>query len=99
MVGVRASLSADIRSLPREHKEPFNPDPLLIEHCYKLLDAAKKGDLRALAYCTVMHDGLTAGAQVGCGWAASGPATVFALTHALGVLERRWAHYCDEDPA
>jgi hypothetical protein len=85
--------------LPREHKERFAPDPRVIEQCYVLLDAAKKGELRALAYCTVTHDGLTEGAQVGCGWATSGPATVYAVTHALGVLDRKWAKYCDEgDP-
>ena len=90
-------MPADVRPLLREHKEPFAPVPEVVEQCYKLLQEAKSGNLRALAYATVRHDGLTEGIAA-MGFSTGGsPASVFPLTHAIELLRRRWLRYCDGD--
>jgi len=87
-------MSGDIVPIPREHRERFEPDPDVVEECYKLLEMAKKGELRALAFATVLHDGLIDSGAAGSGFVVNGP-TLFALSHAIGTLSRRWGHYCD----
>jgi len=89
-------MSADIRSLPREHIERFAPDPNVVEHCYALLQAAKEGRLRGIAYATVSHDGLTEAALAASGFVSPVQFGVFAMSHAIGMLTRRWGQYCDE---
>ena len=89
-------MSADVRQL-HEHKERFAPDPQIVERCYALLEAAKRGELRGLAYVTVVHDGLTPGGEAGTGFVA-GPGTLFALSHALRLLDHRWDRYCRGEP-
>lgn len=89
-------MAADIRSLPREHTERFAPDPDVVRQLYELLQDAKSGKLRSVAYATVCHDGLSEWGLSGSGWVCSGSLDVYALNHAIGQLKRRWGRYCDE---
>jgi hypothetical protein len=82
---------------PREHKERFAPVPDVVEVLHKLMQAAKKGELRAIAFATSTADNLTPNGLAGSGFVAD-KGDMFTLSHALATLNRRWGRYCDNEP-
>lgn len=86
-------MAAQLIEAPK--RERWEPVPAVVEHCYKLLELAKSGQLRAIAYAVV-----EAGDGEEDGWAYPGLAhasrTRFALSHAIRMLEEQWTETCQE---
>lgn len=64
---------------------PADPVPEIIAMCERLLERAKSGDLRALAYAAASR---TAGGTIGHGWEVTG-GEWFALAAAVLALHTR----------
>lgn len=60
------------------------PNPDVIEELERLLEDARRGDLEAIAYCTVYPD------SKGTGW-AGGSGTRDAVAAAIMMLQHRYA--------
>lgn len=85
----RARASAVLHRI-EQHKERFAPVPALIKHCETLLELAKSGKLRSLAYAQVTHDDLVVGGEVDHGLVLT-PFTKFAMCAAMTRLSRAWS--------
>lgn len=68
--------------------------PELISELESLLADARSGKLRALAWGSVLHDGVAPDAQVQTGWACA-PLTTWATYAAIAKLVFRWNHEHD----
>ena len=74
---------------PTKVSNPFEPDPKVVEHCERLLEQARSGKLRGLAYATVTHDDLVPAGEINWGF-HSGSAVVYAMGEAISRLRYKW---------
>lgn len=88
-------MSAEVRSIPVQHRVGFPPDPEVVKHIEDLLELAKSGKIRAVASAVVYHDGLVPDGEIGSGHCAP-PGTRFALGYAISMLWYRFQKRCDE---
>ena len=88
-------MSAEIRTLPVEHRIGFPPDPGVVKYCEDLLELAKSGKMRAISSAVVYHDESIPDGETGSGWALT-LGTRYALNHALAQLCYRFQRFCDE---
>lgn len=65
------------------------PDPGIIDHIEKLLEKAKSGEMRALAYAYVTTDGLEPAGGTTFGHRAT-TGTRYGLTYAIESLRKAW---------
>jgi hypothetical protein len=86
-------MTAEITALPRKHVEKFPPVPGIIEICERLLAEAKSGQLQGLGYAAVRADDLSVPGFSASGWDGA-DGTMFAMTHAVMTLQRRWMDHC-----
>lgn len=74
---------------PRAVENEFAPDPELIRHCEGLLEQARSGKLRGVAYGVVHHDGLVPAGEINWGfYAVNG--TSIALGESISRLRHAW---------
>lgn len=84
-----AAVVGTARFTPRAVENEFAPDPELIRHCEQLLEQARSGKLRAVAYGTVVHDGLVPAGEVNWGFYNAAGAG-FALGESISRLRHAW---------
>lgn len=84
-------MSAEIRTLPVEHRETFQPNKELVTELEALLAFAKEGKLQGCAWAVVYTDGSVPDGETANGWIMSS-GTRFALTHSIACLQWRYHH-------
>lgn len=89
--------AADVVPFPRPVRHPRTPCPEVVGMCRALLKYAEAGDLQALGVAVVYADDLVNAAEINSGWAAAS-GTYYALTCAIGKLQRARERYCDDIP-
>jgi hypothetical protein len=91
-------MSAEVKTLPVQHKIGFAADPSIVKQIEAMLELAKSGKLQAVGWACVYHDDLIRDGETNSGWAFAGP-TAYALGHAISQLWWRWnAHRQGFDP-
>lgn len=91
-----AAADPKVRQFPRAHVEPFDPIPAVIHHCERLLQDAKSGRLRGMAYATIYNDDLSPAGSVDHGFCC-GSGTYYAMSHGVRRLVHAWDIECGRD--
>lgn len=82
-------MSAEVKTLPTQHKEAFSPVPEVIKEIEHLLELAKSGKMTGIATACVYHDDLCIDGATGSGWAYA-KGTAHAMGSAIHALSWRW---------
>jgi hypothetical protein len=84
---------AELREVPKQERWP--PDPEIVKQLTDMLEDAKVGKIRAIAFAIVRADDGLEGGTATTGFVRNG-ASFYALSHAINYLKHRWDTYCDD---